>query len=286
LEYLKLKPNAEIEFIALSHFHFDHFSGMADIFDHCIKEKLKVKYFFHSLAPFLSIIYNRIFTSQKIQAEIERFLNKYEDFDDIIDDAIPVSRHLSPIELSEKTFLTFLAPAGRIYSLMARQLSRKENQVTTTIADVNKLSTIICIQKESRCILLTSDAPKKSFKRINIAAEITLVQAPHHGSWRSIDQRFWLDLKKTANCPCVFSVGDEPKDKLPNEETVTFFDTNNYKVYSTNPVYGINSYFKLSSLSQAAKTKSSILNTFSKLNSKRNAQESQFAGDCQFTVLK
>jgi beta-lactamase superfamily II metal-dependent hydrolase len=59
LDYLNSNSIDEIEFIVLSHLHYDHFSGMADIFEHCIAKNIRVKYFYHSLHIFLYMFYDK-----------------------------------------------------------------------------------------------------------------------------------------------------------------------------------------------------------------------------------
>ena len=265
LDYIKSQRISKIEFIILSHFHFDHFSGMSDIFEYCCLNKITVKYFYHSLAPFLAEIYNRLFTSQKIQNHVKKFFEQYDAFDKFVIDKIPVNSQTKKLEILENTFISFLAPQGRIYDKMSKQLARKRNKITTTGADVNKLSTIVLIENGTNSILITSDSVKKSFKNITVTSELVLVQVPHHGSINSIDSIFWKNLMRIPKCPAIFSVGDEPKDKLPNEETVRFFDLEGFDAYSTNQVYGINSYFKLG-VSTGKKSETSLaLNAFSKL---------------------
>lgn len=289
LDFLIANNVLEIEFIVLSHFHLDHFSGMAEIFQYCIDKKVKVKHFYHSLAPFLVEIFGRIFTSQRIQLAISEFFKKYDAFETFLEDAVPVSNHLSPVELTNFLFMSFLAPKGKLYHAMARQLARKVAKITSTAADFNKLSTIIMIEKRdtNECLIITSDAVKKAFKGIKVSNTAVLVQAPHHGSWPSIDTRFWTNLKRIPLCPAVFSVGDVPRDRLPNTETVAFFDTQNYDVKATNTVYGIKDYFFNSStpsISPSATSRSKILNGFSTLRktSPIVATTNQFNGDQVF----
>lgn len=288
LEFLISNNVSEIEFIILSHFHYDHYSGMASVFEHCMKNKIKVKYFFHSLAPFVSEILNRILNSQKIQKSIKDFFETYQNFSDFIEDSIQITRHLKDLNLNETISLSFLTPDGRVYDKMQLQLARKVNQITTTSADINKLSTIIKIYNQEEAILLTSDSVKKNFVQLRnkITHEITLVQAPHHGSSASIDKQFWDSIKKIDKCPAVFSVGDEPKDKLPNRESVEFFANQGFDIYSTNNVYGIRDYFGY--LPTITNPKTTILNNFSKLRATTTSKLSsaKFNGTHKFDLLK
>lgn len=130
---------------------------------------------------------------------------------------------------------------------------------------------------------------KKIFVRLrnSINSEIVLVQVPHHGSIGNVDEAFWKGLKKVENCPAIFSVGDEPKDKLPNRETVEFFDQNKYEVQSTNLVYGLSTYFEKPTASVTGASKSQLLDTFSKLRKTTVLRPvtDKYNGDKKFTLL-
>jgi beta-lactamase superfamily II metal-dependent hydrolase len=138
-------------------------------------------------------------------------------------------------------------------------------------------------------VLLTSDAVKAVFKLLNnkIEQEAILVQVPHHGSIANHFPDFWSNLRKTKKCPSVFSIGDEPKDRLPNKDTVAFFDKNNFTVHATNEVYGISEYFKGAS-SSMQKPNRGIMNTFSKPKGgyKFTGTPSSHNGDQKFCVFK
>lgn len=292
LNYLLQNSITEIEFIVLSHFHYDHFSGMADIFEYCIQRKIKTKYFYHSLAPFIGEIYDRIFKSQKLKKGAERFINTLDVFRDLVVDCIPINCHLEKLNLTNDISLSFLAPKGKTYDIMAKQLKRKVNKITTTNADINKLASIICIEKNNECVILTSDAVKKSFRKITnkINNEVILVQAPHHGSINSIFPKFWTTIRKKTKCLSVFSVGYEVKDKLPDIETVKFFDINNFDIFSTNCVFGISDYFKQPQ-NITFNPKTICLNNFSVsrkvnyYNHNNNVFNKKYSGDQKFTVF-
>ena len=287
LNYLKQNSITKIEFILLTHFHYDHFSGMADIFEYCINNTIRPKFFFHTIAGLTFEIYNRIFTSQKIQQAVVRFIEKYEVFSDYVVEDVPVHCFLQKFSLNEEITLSFLAPKGNIYKEMTKKLARKVNKLATTSGDINKFSTIVCIKKNDECYLLTSDAVKGSFRsifsKINEEKKVLLVQVPHHGSIANIAPEFWQSINKIKNCPSVFSVGDEPKDKLPDVQTVEFFNNNGFEVYATNSVYGINEYFKVQPTS-TLNSKIACLNIFSvSRNVISNCVNNKYSGDQVFT---
>ena len=78
LEYISQKDIEEIEFIILSHFHFDHFSGFPKLFDYCRDNKIKIKYFFHTIADYVLQIYDRILVTKKIENGAMDFFNSLE----------------------------------------------------------------------------------------------------------------------------------------------------------------------------------------------------------------
>ena len=91
LNHLEQYSIKEIDFIILSHFHYDHFSGMADIFEYCIENNIIVKSFYHTIITELGQVYNRIFISQKLQRGVKRFVDTYENFDRFVKDKIHVT---------------------------------------------------------------------------------------------------------------------------------------------------------------------------------------------------
>lgn len=293
VEYLKTKSDYSIEFIILSHFHFDHFSGMADLFEYCRDKKIVIRFFLHSLAPFIGELYDRIHTSKKEEKAIDRFFETYETMKGTVEDSYAVHRRVEPLRLTDNVKLSFLAPAGKVYDEMSKQLSRKVNKIVTTPADVNKLATICLLQFDDKGVLLTSDAVKRSFKelRSKISETIVLAQIPHHGSWGNVDEPFWKKLLKKDKCPAVFSVGDEPKDKLPNMQTVEFVDSLAFEIFSTANVHGIKTYFADREPSKDAFEKSRILDGFSKLKGRTSKSDEgaptcdpKLSGDKIFTV--
>jgi len=287
LEYLKKKGQCKIEFILLSHLHYDHYSGMAEVLIYCRTNQIKVNYFYHTIGPYFLELYNKIFTSKKIEKTLETFISEYDKFDRfIVIDQGSVTSRTGKLQLTDSINMSFLAPAGKTYEIFTKQLSRKINKIVTTSADLNKLATIILLHNESSAALLTSDAAKQSYAKIKeINRELKLIQVPHHGSWENIRPLFWKSLQKADKCPAVFSVGDEPKDKLPNENTVAYFEQLGYDIFSTNQVYGIAKHFKLPG-SYVKSKKGTSLNSFSKLRATMPAKlDPKYSGDQKFTIF-
>jgi len=286
VEFLSKNSVDAIEFIVLSHFHYDHFSGMSEIFNYCIENKIRINYFLSTLASQVLDIYDQIHYSKKEESEIDKFMNSLELLD--INHVITVDCYTNPINLTDEIFLSFFAPDGKAYFDIAKKISRKKNRIVSTKADINRLATIIKIANNKNVILLTSDAIKKSFRKIRskVNDEVLLVQIPHHGSFKNIDEKFWNSLDFTKECPAVISVGDEPKDKLPDKETIKFFDALGFKIFSTNQVNGINEYFNLPE--EEKSDVSSCLDFFStkvRVVYSKTFNETQFIGDKSFSFF-
>ena len=48
IEYLELIKPTQIEFIILSHPHTDHFSGMSDLLEYLVFNKIDIRYYMHT----------------------------------------------------------------------------------------------------------------------------------------------------------------------------------------------------------------------------------------------
>ncbi len=290
LDYLATKSIKEIDFVILSHFHYDHFSGMPGLFQYCIEKDIKIKWFLHTLAEHVLQIYNKIITSKKVENAAIDFFKYLEDLDQNIKGDISVNIHTVPINLSDTIFFSFLSPSEKTGKNIATQINRKVNTKEFSYSDINKFSTITYFRFGNLGVLFTGDSVKACYRNLHkyIDKETILVQVPHHGSVANIYPEFWKILNKCENCAAVFSVGYEPKDKLPNRETVEIIDKLGFDIHSTNPSYGISEYFEdsESALSVTSFNKSHYLNHFSskiKTTHLHPHKESKYEGDQSFT---
>jgi beta-lactamase superfamily II metal-dependent hydrolase len=289
VDYLSTLPIKEIEFVILSHFHYDHYSGFPGLFDFCFKNKIAVKLFLHSLSEHIFDILNRVFISMREQKTIQDFFNNRSLIGKLIHEDISVNYTTKTFSFSKDISLSFLAPKINVTETIGNQLRRKVNTKKFQKSDINKFSTITLLEGESGGILFTSDAVKRSFNMLHekIDKQIKLIQVPHHGSYLNINTRFWGNIKREDKCLAVFSVGHEPKDKLPNKETVEYLDNIDYDITSTNYVFGIAEYFPNQGQPANKHARSQYLNHFSK---KRNrsysipATGSKYSGDKHFSI--
>jgi beta-lactamase superfamily II metal-dependent hydrolase len=286
LDFLVANPKHIVKFIVLSHFHDDHFSGYSELFNYCLNANRGTEYFIHTIQPVTGQIYNKIFTSQKLQNAVKNFILSLDAFDPLINNVVMAQVGHAPINLTSSVKLLIHAPTGKTYHTLTKQISRKVNVKPATRADINQLATILEISNEGKFILLTSDAIKKGFRNLSNKLNVgqcVLAQAPHHGSNYNLREKFWEKLNRVDACPIVFSVGDEPQDKLPDFYTVDFFRKEGYDIHSTNCVYGINQVFSCG----ISKSSSLSLGAFSRLRSSSilGTGVSKYSGDQIFQVF-
>jgi len=268
VEYLSIKNPKEIEFIVLSHFHYDHFSGMPELFNFCIFHNIKIKLFLHTLSPSILNIYDKISKTKKIEQAIKDFFSTWDIVIKNIENDSEVNFLTELLNLSDSLKMKFIGPSQKYGKIIASQINKRIENKDFSYNDINKFSTIIYLCNDNSSILLTADSTQDNFKHITdkITKPLSTIQVPHHGSFPNILSSFWKNILKDENCNAIFSVGKVPKDKLPNLKTVEFFDKEGFDVNSTNAVYGIEEYFELNkpSLSPICEKKTICLNHFSK----------------------
>lgn len=290
LNELRLLEPEVIDFVILTHPHEDHYSGFGELLKYFRLEKIVVKLFIHTLMGEFLTIMSKAHLSQRKQGFLNSFLEEMDlaSKANIIEDFVLASNKSEAIGLSSKVSLRFLAPNGNDYHKVVLERHRQERDKLKVQPDLNFLSTILSVSSDEKAIILTSDAPTRSLKRISsiVNWEILLLQVPHHGSLRNHLIEFWENRTYAKDCPAVFSVGDVARDKLPNKEVVEYFDTLGCYVESTNPVYGIKDYFQLDSIPDDLHIKIERLNMFSTARSEIrgltvNSQD-RFSGDKRY----
>lgn len=270
LDHIIINQLTHIDFIILSHFHFDHYSGFSELFEYLIENNITVGIFLHTLTADYLHIFDLLNNDQISNQETRKFVKlfNYCQDNDIFIDYDEISNNFKHINLGKQFKLKFLSPLGSYKKELGKQRHNYLHKRTIKKPDFNIVSTIINIYSTETSILLTSDSVKKAFAFLmskNVFNNIALIQVPHHGSIKNHLPAFW-DKIISQNIPAVFSVGDSAKDKLPNVEVVEYFNNSNFKVISTNCVYGINDVFNCTK--KAKKNTTTLLNSFSKLKKK------------------
>jgi competence protein ComEC len=244
-EYILNLGVNEIEFIILSHPHFDHFSGMLDLLNKCIENGILVKKFLHTSSSTPDFLKS---ASRNITADEELFrlfdaLKKMRDSGKLSIYSIDDNPDLVK-KLDEDFSMSILSPSSKEIDNFIRGVKYPfDEEDSTGNPNANWLSTVIKIHNDSLCVLLTSDVEASSLSRIGKKKggrinnkKVILSQVPHHGSKGNLNKSFWQMRRRADKTPAVISVGDNGY-KHPSSEVLSFFDrTPNYVLYSTNLV--------------------------------------------------
>lgn len=218
LNYVIRRGIKVLDFILLTHPHTDHYSGMYHLITEMDKFGFSFKTFFHtsdynekfifstvssSDRDYLTLLFNKINAlAKKNKIELESVRDRFES-----------------ISLNKDLELSFLAPTSRQINayknyvmdldLKTMKLKKKNNP------RANRLSTITRIgdKKKNWNVLLTSDAPKASFKNIikksKLIGELLVIQIPHHGSKKNFELDFYDKTPLRKNTPGCISSGEK-----------------------------------------------------------------------------
>lgn len=241
--------NKPIEFVILSHPHYDHFSGMKDLLNYCESNNVVIQKFCHSIQVHQEYIdyYNLNETRNTRLRELIIKLKSSQSLG-LISQIENCTLNWN-IKVSNKFSIRCLSPSDDEVTYFAKitksakllQDKRKASKAA------NLLSTVILFEMNDSNILLTSDATFETFDRIYLREmihfqkkNVILGQIPHHGSKNNYNSKFWEAIKRELSCPAVVSAGIHKEYNHPHFETLSGFDQHNYRVYSTNHVNGAN----------------------------------------------
>lgn len=247
-ELKSLDQDFTIEFIIVSHGHTDHYSGVFELLNYCASEKIKIKNFTSTIHP-VQFPYLEITLSRNEQLQIVKLIdlvNYLYEQSSTIDSIYPAFDNMTKFEIGDYT-LKCLYPRQLEYNKLEKKLSNFLNKKVKKKPDLNYISTIFAIIGKDQYGLLTADCPKHSLHFVNStykdlrSKELQLAQIPHHGSKKNHNKPFWQSRKRINQCPAVVSSGTS-KHCLPDLIVVQDFADLDYKLYSTNYVFGIKEY--------------------------------------------
>ena len=291
LDYLQSSEYREIEFVLLTHPHYDHYSGMNALLDFCEKKNIIIKKFLHTSQQNPEYLQAAVLSNLAIKelSSLFRKIKHLWKFKNLIEYQCYVSDSNSDLILTDDIKLKFLAPSVVEFdNYISNVPTFSDEEDANNKANANWLSTVIKIYSEDWWILLTSDCEKRVLKRLGIkskeefSGEILLGQCPHHGALGSHYNAFWKlrqqNNKTQVKTPIVFSVGNNIYNH-PSEEVIRSFNKNSYKIFSTNKV----GYLLSFKSEQLVNETIALLNTSSELVSE-NIQNSDMAGDKVFLI--
>lgn len=238
LNHLKGIPRCEIEFVILSHPHFDHFSGLAELFDWSLKEKVYIKYFLHTswLDPNYILTALETASAKTEAARVFQYARRLRDEMgtkiNFVDDNPDRIKYFN-----NGWGLIFLSPSSKEidnYAKGIKTFSREED--FNNNPNGNWLSTIVKLYKDGTCVLLTSDTEKDSFTRLRtekkVDERLVLIQVPHHGSKKNHNRIYWEQTSRNKGTPAVISTG-ENRYNHPSNTVVRGFRSLQFAVYRT-----------------------------------------------------
>jgi beta-lactamase superfamily II metal-dependent hydrolase len=242
LDYIKSKDVDSINFMILTHPHYDHFSGFRELLNYCGNNEIPIENFL--LTCYQDIVYLKsAVKSSKASSELVKMLIKLRELrrdKNIIKHLTHFNSDIKNIHLNDKIRIEPLAPTTtELEFFLERKLSlAEENQDSQPHG--NWLSTILKVAGNDWYILLTSDVEQSVLKKIGhnmeerLATSLILCQAPHHGSLKNHSSEFWRSLDR-RKAKVAISVGKNSYDH-PDEKVIEKFDDYNYEIYSTNRV--------------------------------------------------
>lgn len=250
-ELLNDEINFEIDFIFLSHPHFDHFSGMLDLLNYCHDNKLKINRYGHSM-----FLHKTYLDWANINENHTALLA------DIVDRVVELKRqgtitgieYLSynwGMDVGDKFRLYCMGPSDdefRAFTQRAGLFGNNNEQLASKAA--NLLSTVLLLTIDNSCVIFSSDvtleAQDRIFNNCPMIREkrFVLGQVPHHGSKDNHNIQNWKGLTYSQNCPVVISAGKHERYLHPHITVLEDFHNSKFKIHSTNKVNGVNGFLK------------------------------------------
>lgn len=239
IEELSIRNINKIEFILLSHPHLDHYSGLIDLFDFCLRNSVQIDRFITTtqinksfLDALLISTYDKDKLANTVRKAIE--LNRIGLLDKIgiVDNSTP------PFKMNNSLEFEILSPSITETTNFAKN-SIKQNTIIKKSSSLNIISSVVRIKNNSHYILLTADAEKPTLKRIGLSTlknekiELILGQVPHHGSINNHYKEFWKRRKRIANPTLAISVGPNKNNKNPSSDVISELSNLGYVVQCT-----------------------------------------------------
>jgi competence protein ComEC len=266
LDYLRKSGYTEIEFIILSHPHFDHYSGLRKLLEFCEENSIVVKLFLHTsmqIPEYLQTAAKSSLANNELASLFLKVRQLYRS--NIIYFHGYINNNSREIELTETIKLKFLSPSTIECDNYIQNVPLFHEEDGHNNPNANWLSTFIKVYSADWFILLTSDIDKSVLLRVGTRAsnelktKLLLGQSPHHGAIGNHRNSFWKTgiKERSDNTPIVISVGENVYNH-PSPQTVDFFKGHNFSVFSTNQTGYLNT-----SIGVLSKEISALLDTSS-----------------------
>lgn len=221
LEHLKAHKGkyTEIEFIILSHPHYDHFSGMHGLLDYCEVNGIIIHKIGHTIFISKKHFYRYELLNTTSKSAYVKLIQKIKFLkkNGLVKREGYLTVDFNPITLAIGYQLLVLAPSDHEFDAYSGILSKNysfDEEDCHNKANANLISTVLLLRKDEEGILLTSDCEhhvlEKVFSQLN-QQQISLkgIQVPHHGALRNYKDHQWASLcgSMISNNEAIISVG-------------------------------------------------------------------------------
>lgn len=245
LEFLKANSVRELEFVLLSHPHYDHFSGARQLLEYCESNGIIIHHFLHTSQQHPTYLRSAC-TSTVAKQELARLfatiLRLTTSTPRIILGQGPVNDYTRIFQLDAQWSMHVLAPSSvESNNYIAKTYAKGLDVGDHSSPHGNWLSTLIKIQGPDRYALLTSDVESEVFARLgtdydqgrnnHFKGDLVLAQVPHHGSDNNHSSQFW---KNRLPKHVVISVGQPNKYNHPGALVLKRFAKLSAKIECTN----------------------------------------------------
>lgn len=286
IEFLQNQIIQKIDFIILSHPHFDHYSGMNGLLEYCDRNKIIIKRFLHTSAQVPDFL--RVATRSKLaEKELENLFTNIISLrnNNLIEKVSYLNNDCKDIELKEGLKIITLSPStitSEKYLQNVKTLFNEEDSKNNPNA--NWLSTLLKIETANWYLLLTSDVEKSVLKTLGMKEnhhfkkKLALCQSPHHGAGGNHYNIFWKLRNKNNGTPVIYSVGQNTYNH-PSLLSIKSFQENGYDIHSTNKIGGL----KLNTKNKEIDLISNLLNTVSELKPSE-LESNKFEGHQSFLI--
>lgn len=245
LDFLKNNSVREIEFLVISHPHFDHFSGTRQVLEHCESNKIVIKHCLHTSQQnptYMRSACASTMAKQELARLFATILRLYTSNPRIIKGQGYVSDYTHSFHLNAHWSMQFLAPSSAEFiKYLSKTFAKGLDVGEHSNPHGNWLSTLIKIQGPDRYALLTSDLESEVLSRLgtdydqgrnsHFNGDLVLAQVPHHGSDSNHSSQFW---KNRLPKHVVISVGQPNKYNHPGALVLKRFAKLNAKIECTN----------------------------------------------------
>ena len=289
LDHLSKTVFSRISFILLSHPHYDHYSGLRQVLEHCEKNSIFIGCFLHTAHQVPAYLKSAVKTNEA-KIELKKLFKKVHELykNGFIGYPSYVNPDRQDFILNSKTSIRFLSPSSQEdLNYLNGQAVFADEEKGHNNANANWLSSVLKIYTDSWYLLLTSDAERRTLGRLGIKnanefrEQLIIAQSPHHGANDNHYPAFWKHRKGNAkDIPIVFSVGSNSYNH-PSQKTVESFQKLDYQIYSTNQVGGLSGQdYKSQRLISEVEA---LLDNESKLIV-QTPQKTRFQGDQTFEI--